>query len=177
MNTPHGPDPRRPQPHAASALFNQTEQVRNTLERLIRAGVPRDLIDVVVTPETARRFYPDTARAPGNEALRFAGAGGLIGLLAGSVISLILIIVPGFIDTGILPIVQLIGPNFTTVAGAIIGAVIGLFRARRPNPRHARAAEKTDAILVVVTLRSREEAQPIAEILARSGGIDPRIET
>jgi hypothetical protein len=79
-------------------------------------------------------------------------------------------------DTGILPIIQLIGPNFATVSGAIIGGLIGLFTPRKPNPRHARAAEAPDTIAVVVTLRSREEAEHIAQILSASGGDAPRIE-
>jgi hypothetical protein len=138
--------------------------------------VPRDLIDVVVSPEAAQTFYPNTARGPGNDALRFAGAGGLIGLVVGSVVALILIMLPGFFDTGIIPIVQLIGPNFATVAGAIIGAIIGIFRKRRPNPRHARAAKVPDAITLVVTLRSREEALRIAQIIDHAGGEDTIVE-
>lgn len=176
MNTPHGPDPRRPKPHSASAVFHQTADVKTALEHLVRAGVPRDLIDVVVTPEAADQFYPGGARAPGNEALRFAGAGALLGLVAGAIVSLILIFIPGFMDSGILPIIQLIGPNFATVAGALIGGVIGLFTPRKPNPRHARAAEVPNAVVVVVTLRSREEAEHIAQILSASGGDAPRIE-
>lgn len=173
---PHGPDPRRARPHAASASFRDKDEIQNALEQLIRSGVPRDLIDVVVSPEAARRFYPDTARGPGNDALRFAGAGGLIGLVVGSVVSLALIMVPGFFDSGVIPYVQLIGPNFITVCGALIGALIGLFRSRRPNPRHARALEEPDSIIMVVTLRSRDEAEQVSRILTASGGAGARVE-
>lgn len=173
---PHGPDPRRPQPHTVSASFHDTAGVQNALEELVRAGVPRDLIDIVVAPPAARKFYPKSSHRPGNDALRFAGAGGLIGLVIGSIVSLILIMLPGFFDTGIIPYVQLIGPNFATVAGAVIGAAIGLFRRRRPNPHHARAAREPDAIIVVTSLRSREEAQRIANILGSVGGREPVIQ-
>jgi hypothetical protein len=175
-DAPHGPDPRRARPHTVSASFHDTDAVQNALEQLIRAGVPRDLIDIVVSPEAARKFYPGSSQGPGNDALRFAGAGGLIGLVIGSVVSLILIMLPGFFDTGIIPYVQLIGPNFATASGALIGGGIGFFRKRRPNPHHARAAEEPGAIIVVVTLRSREEAQRVAQILAGAGGAEPRIQ-
>lgn len=172
---PHGLDPRRPQPHAVSASFRETERVQEALEALVRAGIPRDTIDVVVSPSAAERFYPRTARDRGNDALRLAGGGGLIGLIVGSVISLILLMLPGFFDKGIIPYVQLIGPNFTTVVGAMVGAIIGLFRKRRINPRHARAAEEPDAIIMVVSLRSRDDAERVAGLFSRVGGAEPRI--
>lgn len=173
---PHGPDPRRPTPHSVSASFQHPEAVQAALERLVRAGIPRDMIDVVVSPAAAEKFYPGRARERGRDALRLAGAGGLVGLGIGSLISLALIMMPGFYDEGLVPYVQLIGPNFATVAGAMIGAVIGLFRRRRPDPRHARAAEEPDAIIMIVALRSREDAERTAAILARAGGADPRIQ-
>lgn len=176
LERPHGPDPRRPQPHSVSASFQHPDAVQTALEHLVRAGIPRDLIDVVVSPAAAEKFYPGLARERGNDALRFAGAGGLVGLGIGSLISLILIMLPGFYDEGLTPYVQLIGPNFTTVTGAMVGAIIGLFRRRRPNLRHARAAEEPDAIIMVVALRSREDAERTAGILARAGGAEPRIQ-
>lgn len=172
---PHGPDPRRTLPHAVTASFQQTDAVQNAIENLVRAGIPRDMIDIVVSPAAARKFYPKLAREQGNDALRLAGLGGLVGLGIGSLVSLILLMLPGFFDEGVIPYVQLIGPNFATVAGAVLGAVIGLFRRRRRNPRHARAAEEPDAIIMVVALRGRTDAERAANILARVGGSEPRI--
>lgn len=172
---PHGPDPRRRLPHVVTASFLDPDRTQEALEALVRVGVPRDLIDVVVSPEAARKYYRDAARDPGNDAFRYAGAGGLIGLVVGSIISLVLIMLPGFFDKGVIPWVQLIGPNFVTVSGALIGGVIGFFKTRPPNPYHARAAAEPDAIIMVVALRSREEAERVARILSRAGGREPRI--
>lgn len=174
---PHGPDPRRRLAHVVTASYRDPDQIQAALEHLIRAGVPRDLVDVVVSPLAARRFYPASAGTLGNDAFRYAGAGGLLGLLVGSIISLVLIMLPGFFDKGIIPFVQLIGPNFVTVVGFMIGGAIGFFKRRPPNPHFARAAAEPEAIIMVVALRSREEAERIVQILARAGGNEPRIAT
>lgn len=166
----------RLEPHAVSALFDTPERVDDALERLIRAGIPRDLIDIVVAPQAAERFYGGHARSLGRDSTRFAVAGGLIGLLVGSVVSLILIFLPGFLDKGILPIIQLIGPNFATVTGALIGGAIGLFRKRRPERRHHRALESPDAIVMVVTARTEEELRRIGRLMVEGGGHAPRFE-
>jgi len=173
----HGPDPRSPRPHVATASFRDTDAVQLALEELIRMGVPRDLIDIVVSPEAAEEYYPKIARDPGSDALRFAGGGGLIGLIVGSIISLVLIMLPGFFDDGIIPYVQLIGPNFVTVLGAMVGALIGLLRHHRPDPRFERAAREPDSIIVVVTLRSEGEAERVTRILGEVGGNEPVVET
>jgi hypothetical protein len=166
----------RQEPYAVSALFDAPERVDDALERLVRAGIPRDLIDIVVAPQAAERYYGGRARALGRDATRFAVAGGLIGLLVGAIVSLILIFLPGFLDKGILPIIQLIGPNFATVTGALIGGVIGLFRKRRPERRHHRALESPEAIVMVVIARTEEELRRIARILVEGGGREPRLE-
>ena len=169
----------RPEPAegtTVSALFDAPSDVERGLAELVRAGVPRDLIEVVVSPQAARRFYPERARSPGRDAMRYAGAGALIGLIAGAALSLILIAIPGFHEPGGLVFVQLLGPNLMTVAGAVIGAVVGLFVHRRAEPRHERAAESPDAIVVVATTRSAEEAAAVAGRLRRAGGHDTRRE-
>ncbi|HEX7049592.1 MAG TPA: hypothetical protein VF188_05220 [Longimicrobiales bacterium] len=170
------PGRRRPERDTVSALFDAPEAVDRAVAALIGAGLPRDLIEVAVSPEAARRHYAGRARAPGREALRYAGIGGLTGLILGALISLILAALPGFLDPGIGAIVQLLGPNLCTVGGAALGGIIGLFVRRRPAPRHARAAEAPSAIIIVVTARSEREAATLARILARSGGREPRLE-
>ncbi len=167
---------RRRPAYAVSALFDDPADVDRALARLTRAGVPRDLVDVVVSPAAARRHYPDRARSLGREAIRFAGIGGLIGLIVGAILSLLIIIPPGFADPGLGAVVQLLGPNFATVTGALIGAVIGLFVHRRAERRYARAAEAPDSIVVVATARTLEEERALARILAASGGREPRLE-
>ena len=70
-----------------------------------------------------------------------------------------------------------VGMNFGTVAGAAIGALIGAFRRQRPKPRHARAAEAANAIVVAVAARSEREAELLGQLLAGQGGRDVRIES
>lgn len=161
---------------AVSAVFPDTDAVDRALVRLNRAGVPRDLVDVVVSPAAAERFYRGKARPLGREAVRYAGIGGLVGLIAGAVISLAIVAVPGFQDAGLTAVVQLIGPNLATVSGAVIGGIIGLFVQRRVERRFERAAEAPDSIIVVVTARSEEEVRGIGQMLVESGGRDPRLE-
>ena len=171
---------RRPAPvesHAVSALFDSPEAVDQAVTALIRAGVPRDLIEIVVSPEAAGRFYGGRVRGLGRETMRFAGIGGLAGLILGAAISLVIIALPGFQDPGLEAIVQLIGPNFVTVAGALVGAAIGLFVRRRAELRFARDSEAPYAIVVVVVARSLDEEQALARILVANGGRAPRRET
>lgn len=161
---------------AVSALFDDPAAVDRVVARLVRAGVPRDLIDVVVSPEAAERYYPTRARAPGRDAMRYAGAGGLIGLLVGTVISFALIAWPGFQPPGMAIIAQLLGPNLCTVGGAALGALIGLGVRRRAERRHQRAREAPDSIVVVVTARSTEEERALLGELREAGGREPRVE-
>jgi hypothetical protein len=166
----------RREPYAATALFDTAEAAEGALVSLVRAGVPRDLIDVVVSPQAAQRFYRGLARQPGRAALRYAGIGGLVGLVIGAAISFIIIALPGFQAPGVVAFVQLLGPNLATVLGALIGAAYGLTRGRPAERRHRRAAEAPDAIVMAVATRSREEAEQLARLLADSSGRDARVE-
>lgn len=164
------------EPFAVSGFFDDTETVDRALIELNRRGVPSDLVEVIVSPEGAQRHYPRTARPPGTEAFRYAGIGGLAGLIAGSILSLLLVSMPGFLDAGVTAIVQLIGPNLATIGGAALGAVMGLFVHRRAERRHRRLLEAPDLILLIVTTRSREEARTLARWLTAAGGREVRLE-
>jgi hypothetical protein len=162
-----------------SALVDSAEAVDATLIRLSDLGVPRDLVEIVVSQAAAERFYGGHARPPRRETFRFAGIGGLVGLVLGAGISLIMVAMPG-IDApgghGSSAIVQLLGPNLMTVAGAAVGALVGAFRTPRPSQAHARAAESADSILIVVQARTHEEERILADVLAASGGRRIRLE-
>lgn len=162
--------------HAVSALFDDPARVDAALRALVHAGLPRDLVDVVVTEEAARRFYPGRARPLGRDAIRYAGAGGLIGLIVGATLSLAIIALPGLAAPGLTAIVQLLGPNLATVSGAVVGALIGLLTRRRAEPRHARVVEAPASIVMVVTVRTEEEADRVSRLLVENGGRDPRRE-
>lgn len=165
------------EPFAVSGFFDDAERVDRALVELNRRGVPSDLVEVVVTHDGAQRHYPQKARPPGTEAFRYAGIGGLAGLIAGSILALILVAMPGFLDAGITAVVQLIGPNLATIGGALLGAIMGLFVHRRAERRHRRLAEAPERILVIVTTRSREDARLLARWLTAAGGHEVRLES
>jgi hypothetical protein len=173
---------RMREPVDVTALFDETAAVDRALDALYTAGTPRDLIEVVVSREAARRFYQG---ASGREAPRgfrretwsWAGAGALLGFIGGVLISLVMVAWPGIDAPGGLALVQLLGPNVGTMAGAAIGAILGALRRQRPQPRHARAAEASGAIVVAVSARSDEEAALLGQLLASLGGRDVRLET
>lgn len=159
-----------------SALFDSREAVDSVLVRLHDAGVPRDLIEVVVSPAAARRIYGGAGRPPRRQTLRYAGIGALAGVVAGATLSLVLVAWPGLDAPGGLAVVQLLGPNMTTILGAVLGSLAGVFAHRRPLPRHRRAGEAEDAAVVLVAGRSREEAEAIMDLLRTGGGREPRVE-
>ena len=169
------------EPLAVTALFDDAAAVEEALDALYTAGTPRDLVEVVVSRDAARRFYADangrlTARPLGRETWRFAGIGGLLGFVVGVLISLIMVAWPGIDAPGGLALVQIAGPNVSTIAGAAIGAIIGSTRLRRANPRHSRAAEAANAILLTVAARGDNEAELLAQLLGARGGRDVRVE-
>lgn len=164
-------------PITVTALFESTQAVDQALVALVRAGVPRDLINIVVSQEAARRFYRGRVRALRRETLRYAGIGGLVGLIIGILLGVGLVALPGFQDPGAMAFVQLLGPNISTVSGAIIGAVIGFFVHRTVETRHSRAAEAPESIVMVVTARSADEVRVLERLMAKYGGNAPRVET
>ncbi|MES2524218.1 MAG: hypothetical protein V4617_16045 [Gemmatimonadota bacterium] len=173
--------PQRAATTTVTALFDDPAQVDRALDALYDAGTPRDLIEVVVSRQAAAAFYGGAQgrrapRQPGRETWRFAGIGGLLGFLGGVLISLVMVAWPGIDAPGGLALVQLIGPNFGTIFGASLGAVIGAFRRQRPKEQHARAAEVSNAIVFAVAARSEGEATLLGDLLTRQGGRDVRLE-
>lgn len=169
-----------PQAATVTVLFHDVAAIERALERLYDAGIPRDLIEVVVSRDAAQQFYgargPGAPRAPGRETWRYAGIGGLIGFLGGVGLSLMMVAWPGLDAPGGLALVQLAGPNFGTVAGAAVGAIVGASRRQRPLPRHARAAEASQAIVLAVQARDEREAGLLLSLLHAQGGAAPRVE-
>jgi hypothetical protein len=168
------------EPIDVTALFDDPAAVERALDALYTAGTPRDLIEVVVSREAAQRFYGGASkrgapRALGHETWSYAGAGALIGFTGGVLISLIMVAWPGIEAPGGLALVQLAGPNFGTVAGAAVGAVIGALRRPHPKPRHARAAEAANAIVLAVAARSEREAELLGQLLTGLGGREVRV--
>jgi hypothetical protein len=159
-----------------SGLFDDRASVERALLRLTGAGVPRDLIEVVVSPEAARRFYAGVRAADVRETVRYAGIGGLAGLIVSTLVSLALISLPEFVAPGATAMVQLLGPNMGAVGGAALGALLGYFRHRPGRRRHARAAESPETVVVVVRARDAGQADAVRGLLAGAGGRNLRVE-
>ena len=173
------------EPVTLTALFDAPDAVDHALDALYAAGTPRDLVEVVVSREAADRFYGAAGpggrrarrpRAPGRETFRYAGIGALVGFVTGVAVSLVLVAWPGIDSPGGLYLVALFGPNETTIGGAALGALVGAFRRQRPDPRFARAAEASGAIVLAVATRGEREAEVIADLLGAHGGRDVRVE-
>lgn len=158
-----------------TALLPDRAAAESVVAALLRTGLPRDRVEVAVTPAVASREFGDVRPRARHRSLVSAAVGGFIGLLLGSLAALVIVWLPGFHDAGVLAFAQLLGPNLTTLTGAVVGAGFGYFRRREPPPAHARLEEAPDRILVTVSARSREEAERLAGLLERAGG-DGRIE-
>lgn len=174
---------REREPLVVTALYDAPDAVDRTLDALYTAGVPRDLIEVVVSRAAAQRFYAERApgrrpaREPGRETFRFAGIGALAGFVAGLGFSLLTLLWPGIEAPGGTAPVALFGPNVGTTLGAAVGALLGFTRRQRPDPRYARAAEAQDAILLAVRGRGAREAGLLGQLVAAQGGRDVRVES
>lgn len=175
--------PRR----TVTALFDDADTVDRALDSLYSVGTPRDLVEVVVSRDAAERFYAvgggkgqgprrRTPKAPGRETFRYAGIGALVGFGVGMAISLVNVMWPGLDAPGGMSLVQLLGPNVGTIGGAAVGALLGLTRRQAPDPRHARAAEASGAIVLAVSAYGDDELPMLERILTDSGGHDVRIE-
>ncbi|RIL07152.1 MAG: hypothetical protein DCC71_04045 [Proteobacteria bacterium] len=158
------------EPPGVSALFDAPDAADEAVLRLCEAGIPRDRIEVAVSPDAARLHYGGRARASRHQALRFAAIGGFAGLLGGAALSLVMLALPGRAEPGAALFVQLLGPNLATVAGALAGAAIGLAVPRKPKPRHTRALADRDAIVVLVEGADAQQVRDAAAQLERSGG-------
>jgi hypothetical protein len=159
-----------------SAIFVDRATAERAIPRLTADGVPRDLVEVVVSAEAARHFYAGVRPANSRETVRYAGIGGLVGLLVSVVVSLAMISLQDFAAPGATAVVQLLGPNMGAVAGAALGALFGLFRRRAPEWRHRRAAEAAGEVVVVVRARDERHVAAVVRLLAAAGGVNPRIE-
>lgn len=171
------------EPITLTALFDDPDAVDRALDALYTAGTPRDLVEVVVSREAAERFYGPAAgssrrraRPPGRETFRYAGIGGLVGFVAGVVIGLVMVAMPGIDAPGGHYLVAVAGPNETTIGGAALGALVGFFKRQKPDPRFARAAEASGAIVLAVSTRGEREAALLTRLLEAQGGREVRVE-
>ncbi len=169
------PRTRRTRRIPVTALYDSPETVDRVMERLNAVGMPRDRVEVAVRPAGAARHYKGKGRAQRRDTFRFAGAGALVGLVYGAVISIIIIALPGFQNPGVIAWVQLLGPNFGAMSGALIGAIYGFTKRRKPPAWAARLDEAEDAILVTVITKRQAEIVAAQQILKEFGGRDVQV--
>lgn len=155
-----------------SAFFDTEEAVEKVLSQLLLMGIPRDLIEITVGQNAADRFYGGRAKRMGTQALPYAAIGALVGFLGAALVSLVIILFPGFQDVGLTAVVQLLGPNMGALLGALIGLLIGFFVRKKPRGHYARALER-QAILLLVHDRSPDEIEDIRTTLEAAGGESP----
>lgn len=165
---------RRRTQAVASAAFTDRDAVDRAMRDLLEAGIPRDLIEVATDAATAGRFF---RKGPGHRAytlLSYAGRGALIGIILSMILSLVLVFFVDIRYAGPLSIVQTLGPNVGTLAGAVIGALWGLVRPM-PAADYYRRVRQTGGILVIVHCKSHDQAERIVGRLGDLGGREPQV--
>lgn len=98
------------------------------------------------------------------------GLGAFIGLLLSSLLTLAIVMLPGFNHSDLLAFVQLLGPDIGVIVGAALGGIYGLLKPGRVKREMRRAVQRSDAALLLVHLQPREEAEVLGKILRDYGG-------
>ena len=152
------------------AFYPTPVAVTDTLPSIARLGVPRDLIDVVVTQPAAERLYSGKRRAM-RPLWRFASIGGILGLGGGAFVAFVLIAWPGFAAPGPFAYALLFTPMITTLVGSLIGVIASFLIKRKPSDWRLRIPPPdNNEILVVVRARGEEQVQLVLDALSASGG-------
>ena len=116
----------------STGLFTDRTSAERAYDDLVKRGYTADEINIVMTDEARKRYFPAGTEQTelGNKALEGAGVGGGIGAVAGGTLAAIAaaatVAVPGLglIVAG--PIVAaLAGAGAGAVAGGAIGALVG----------------------------------------------------
>jgi len=150
--------------------FPTPQAVREALPPLARLGVPRDLIDVVVTQQAADAWYAGKRRAM-RPLWRFASIGGLLGLGSGAFVAFVLIAWPGFAPPGPFAYALLFTPMITLALGSLTGALASFFTARKPSDWRLRIPPPDNGeILLVVRARGDEQVALTLRVLQEQGG-------
>ena len=166
---------RRPPTTPVFAYFSTPAAVTATLPAIARLGVPRDLIDVVVTEPAAERMYAGKQRAM-RPLWRFASIGGILGLGAGAFVAFVLIAWPGFAAAGPFAYALLFTPMITTLVGSLIGVITSFLIKRKPSDWRLRIPPPDNSeILVVVRARGDEQKQLVLHALKASGGTGAQV--
>ncbi|HZV61551.1 MAG TPA: hypothetical protein VFF75_03975 [Methylophilaceae bacterium] len=161
-----------PVSYTISGFFRDEAAIHAVLHGCVRRGVPRDLIDVAVSEAAAPKFYGGRARPNRDSWFSWTGRGALAGLIISAIISLVIIMIPGFNMSEMMAIVQFLGPDIGVIAGAFLGAVYGWLKPGDIRPQFQRANLRSDAMLMLVHLQPEEEARELQEIFRSQGAED-----
>ena len=161
--------------YTVSVFFDSEQAVKQAVAELVHQGVPRDLIDVAMAERLKHRFFRGAARPYRDSVFSYAGRGALLGLVLSATFTVGLNLLPGFQPPGLMSMVQLIGPDIGVVLGGALGAAYGLTRKSHPKLQHLRALDR-DAMLLLVHLRPRADADRLRDLLIRMGGSEPLLE-
>lgn len=159
----------QPTSFTISGFFQSEQTIEQVMRDCLRRGVPRDLIDVAVSPGAAGRFYGGRASANRDSWFSWTGRGALIGLIVSALLSLAIILLPGYDTSPVMAYVQLLGPDIGILLGAALGAIYGLLKPGDLKPQMMRALQRDDAALLLVHLQPEQEAREIEQIFARYG--------
>lgn len=164
------PMARRPPVTPVFSYFTTPTEVKEALPPLARLGVPRDLIDVVVTQPAADRMYAGKRRAM-RPLWRFASIGGILGLGGGALVAFVLIAWPGFAAAGPFAYALLFTPMITVALGSLAGVCASFLTRRKPSDWRLRIPPPAnDEILVVVRARGEEQIRLVLDVLQLQGG-------
>jgi hypothetical protein len=164
------PMARRPPTTPVYAYFNTPADVNAALPSFAHLGVPRDLIDVVVTEPAADRMYAGKRRAM-RPLWRFASIGGILGLGFGAFVAFVLIAWPGFAPAGPFAYALLFTPMITITLGAAVGAITSFFIKRKPSDWRLRIPPPDSTeILVVARARGDEQIGLVLRAMQDRGG-------
>lgn len=162
--------------YTISAFFSDVHAIDQAITACLHRGVPRDLIDVAVSPQAAARFYGGVAGPNRDSWFSWAGRGALIGLLLSSALALVILIFSGYQASKPMAIVQLLGPDLGVIIGAAIGAFYGWIKPGDIRPQMQRALQREDAALLLVHLQPGLAATDIQSILSHCGGQSIQVE-
>ena len=161
---------RRPPVTPVFAYFASPNAVLEVLPPLARLGVPRDLIDVVVTPTGAEKMYQGQRRAI-RPLWKFASLGGVLGLGGGALVAFVIIAWPGFAKPGPFSYALLFTPLITVALGALVGVIASfVVKPRASDWRMRIPPPSNDEILIVVRARGEEQIGYSLAVLNEHGG-------
>lgn len=154
---------------AVSGFFDNEQAIEQVLHGCLQRGIPRDLIEVAVSPAAAPRFFGGKSGKPRDSWFSWAGRGALAGLLLTAVISLIIVMLPGYETSQTMAVVQLLGPDIGVIAGAALGALFGMLKPVTISPQLQRARDRPDSALMLVHLLSPQEASVVENLFKAHG--------